>query len=121
MTKMTKMQKFEMLANIPAVAESPVLSEYVAREIALLEKKNTERKPTEKQTVNKAIQEAILETMRIDPERKFTITELMKVVPGLPEDMTNQRMSALVRPLIDVQVERIEEKRKAFFKIKSAE
>ena len=121
MTKMTKMQKFEMLANLAEVKASPVLSEFVAREIALLEKKNTERKPTEKQTANKAIQEAILETMRIDSERKFTITELMKVVPGLPEDMTNQRMSALVRPLIDVKVERIEEKRKAFFKIKSAE
>lgn len=116
MTKMTKMQKFEMLAQLEEVKASDVLSEFVAREIELLKQKNTNRKPTEKQTANKAIQEAILDVL--ESGEKYTITELMKVVPGLPEDMTNQRMSALVRPLVTAKaIERVEEKRKAYFRL----
>ena len=116
MTKMTKMQKFEMLANLAEVKASDVLSEFVAREIELLKQKNTNRKPTEKQTANKAIQEAILDAL--ESGEKYTITELLKVVKNLPKDMTNQRMSALVRPLVAAKVvERVEEKRKAYFRL----
>ena len=46
----------------------------------------------------------------------YTITDLMKKVPECAE-LSNQRVSALVRQLIDAgKVERIEEKRKAYFR-----
>jgi hypothetical protein len=121
-TKLTKAQKFALIANLPAVKADPMLSEFIAHEVELLTKKNTaDKKPTAKQTANAAIQEAILETMAADPTRLFTITELTKEVPNLPEDMTNQRMAALVRQLIPTHVERIEDKRKALFRIVNAE
>ena len=50
-----------------------------------------------------------------DPNRMFSITEIIKEVPECA-DLTNQRVSAIVRGLIDSKVERIEEKRKAFFR-----
>ena len=117
--KMTKAQKFEMLKNIPAVAGNEMLVAFIDHEIELLTKKNTtEKKPTAKQSANEGIKTAIVEHMTADPNRLFTITELTKEVAGLPEDMTPQRMSALVRQLKEAgTVERIEEKRVAYFRI----
>jgi hypothetical protein len=45
----------------------------------------------------------------------YTITDLIKTIPECA-DLTNQRVSALVRGMIDVKVERVEEKRKAYFR-----
>ena len=114
--KMTKAQMFAQIkANYPLTTAEV---EFIDHELELLSKKNAaEKKPTAKQTANASIQDAILATMAAEPARLFTITELTKEVPNLPEDMTNQRMSALVRQLIPAQVERIEDKRKAYFRI----
>ena len=40
---------------------------------------------------------------------------MIKSIPALA-DLTNQRVSALVRQLIPNSIERVEEKRKAYFK-----
>lgn len=114
--KMTKMDKFTMLADLPAVKENPVLSEFVAHEMELLEKKNVgEKKPTAQQTANAGIQTAILENMEVN--RLYTITEIIKSVPECA-DLTNQRVSALVRQLVDAgKVIRTEDKRKAYFSL----
>ena len=119
-TKLTKAQKFAMLRAIPAVAENPVLVEFIDHEVELLSKKNSaEKKPTAQQTANAGIQSAILSVMSAEPNRLFTITELIKSVPACA-DLTNQRVSALVRQLVDAgKVERTEEKRKAFFRFLS--
>ena len=119
-TKLTKAQKFAMLRAIPAVAENPVLVEFIDHEVELLSKKNSaEKKPTAPQTANAGIQSAILSAMSAEPNRLFTITELIKSVPECA-DLTNQRVSALVRQLVDAgKVERTEEKRKAFFRFLS--
>lgn len=117
--KMTKAQKFAIIADLPAVKADPILAEFIAHEIELLTKKNTsEKKPTAKQTANASVKDNIVALMESDIERLFTITELCKEVAELPEDMTPQRMSAIVRQLKeDGIVERIEEKRKAFFRL----
>lgn len=117
--KMTKAQKFAIIADLPEVKSNPMLTEFVAHEIELLTKKNTtEKKPTAKQTANAVIKGNIVALMESDPDRLFTITELCKEVADLPEDMTPQRMSAIVRQMKDDGVvERIEEKRKAFFRL----
>ena len=117
--KMTKAQKFAIIADLPEVKSNPMLTEFVAHEIELLTKKNTtEKKPTAKQTANAVIKGNIVALMESDPDRLFTITELCKEVADLPEDMTPQRMSAIVRQRKDDGVvERIEEKRKAFFRL----
>ena len=117
--KLTKMQKFQMLADLPAVKSDPTLSEFVAHEMELLSKKNSgEKKLTPQQIANEAVKSAVMETMSANPNRLFTITELTKEVPGLPADMSVNRMSALVRQLKDEgKVVRIEDKRKALFRV----
>lgn len=114
--KMTKAQKFEMLKNVPAVKENPMLVEFIDHELELLSKKNSaDKKPTAQQTANAGIQTAILENMEVN--RLYTITEIIKSVPECA-DLTNQRVSALVRQLVDVgKVIRTEDKRKAYFSL----
>jgi hypothetical protein len=114
-TKLTKAQKFGMLKAIPAVAENSVLVEFIDHELELLAKKNSsEKKPTANQVVNEGIKGAILNGM--ESGKLYTITDLIKSIPECA-DLTNQRVSAIVRQLKDEgSVERIEEKRKAYFK-----
>ena len=115
-TKMTKAQKFNTLLTIPAVKENAMLVEFIEHELELLNKKNSaEKKPTAQQTANLAIAEAVVAHLSAQPTRLFTITELIKEVPACA-DLTNQRLSAIVRQLVGVSVERIEEKRKAYFR-----
>ena len=45
----------------------------------------------------------------------YTITDMIKALPSCA-DLTNQKVSALIKPLIGVSIERVEEKRKAYFK-----
>lgn len=117
--KMTKREKFEMLANIAEVKANPMLVEFIEHELELLAKKNAsgEGKLTAVQVANNGIKEEILECMAKEPNRLFTISEMMKLFPCCAE-LSNQRVSALVRQLKeDRKVERLEEKRKAVFRI----
>ena len=115
--KFTKREKFEMLAKIEAVAKNPLLAEFIEHELELLAKKNSaDRKPTASQLANEGIKNEILEGLENEPNRMFTISEMLKAFPCCAE-LTNQRVSALVRQLVaDGKVERVEEKRKAYFR-----
>ena len=113
MTKITKREKFEMLLAMESVKENGMLVEFIEHEIELLARKNgSEKKPTAQQTANAEIQKAILESMEVG--KRYTITELIKTVPACAE-LTNQRVSALVRQLMPTYIERVEEKKKAYF------
>ena len=117
--KVTKREKFEMLAKIAEVKANPVLAEFIEHELELLAKKNASGsgKLTAVQVANNGIKEEILECMAKEPNRLFTISEMQKVFPCCAE-LSNQRVSALIRQLIaDGKVERLEEKRKAVFRI----
>lgn len=112
--KITKRERFESLLNIEAVKADAGLVEFINHELELLAKKNSsEKKPTAQQTANEGIKQAILDGM--EDNRLYTITELIKNVPACAE-LTNQRVSALMRQLIaDSLVVRTEDKRKAYF------
>ena len=115
--KMTKAQMFEQIkANHDLTAEEVA---FIDHELELLSKKNSaDKKPTAQQEANATIKSAIQTVMEANPNQLFTVSELMKKVPGLPEDMTNQRMSALVRQMVESGlVKRTEEKRKAYFSL----
>lgn len=114
MKKPTKRDNFNALLSIPAVKENSALVDFINHEIELLEKKNSaDKKPTAQQTANDSIKVAILDNMVEGV--KYTITDIIKLVPECA-DLTNQRVSALVRQLKDEgKVERIEDKRKAYF------
>ena len=93
-----------------------MLMEFIDHELELLSKKNSaDKKPTAQQTANEGIKTAIVEGM--EPNRLYTITEIIKEIPECA-DMTNQRVSALVRQLVDAgKVKRTEDKRKAYFSL----
>ena len=110
--KMTKREMFEMIkANHNLSADEIV---FIDHELELLAKKNSaEKKPTAVQVANEGIKADILAGMEVG--KKYTITDLMKSVDACAE-LSNQRVSALVRQLVaDGSVERTEEKRKAYF------
>ena len=117
--RMTKAQKFQILADLPAVKADPMLSEFIAHEMELLAKKNTaDKKPTAQQEANAGIKSGVLSVMQDNPNKMYTVSELLKAVPNLPDTMTNQRMSAIVRQMVDAgQVKRTEDKRKAYFSL----
>lgn len=111
--KITKRDHFNALLALSQVQENQSLVDFINHELELLAKKNSaEKKPTAVQIANEGIKKSILEGMTTTP---VTITDLMKSTPALA-DLTNQRVSALVRQLVaDGLVVRTEDKRKAFF------
>ena len=113
--KMTKAQMFAQIKTNHNLSADEIA--FIDHELELLAKKNSaEKKPTAQQTANASIGEAIVAHLSAEPNRLFTITEIIKEVPECA-DLTNQRVSAIVRGLKDEgKVERVEEKRKAFFR-----
>lgn len=110
--KMTKREMFEMIKVNHNLSADEIA--FIDHELELLAKKNSaEKKPTAVQVANEGIKADILDGMEIG--KKYTITDLMKEIPACAE-LSNQRVSALVRQLVtDGAVERTEEKRKAYF------
>lgn len=115
--KPTKRDYFNALLNIEDVKSNPNLVEFIEHELELLAKKNSsEKKPTAVQVANEGIKGVILETLA-DAGKMLTISEMQKANEELGE-LSNQRISALVRQLLnDGKVERVEDKRKAYFKL----
>ena len=110
--KMTKREMFEQIkANYNLNADEIA---FIDRELELLAKKNSaEKKPTAQQVANEGIKTAILDGM--ESGKAYTITEIIKSVPECA-DLTNQRVSALMRQMVDSgAVVRTEDKRKAYF------
>ena len=112
MTKMTK--KVALECALCAVAGNP-LKEYrsavdgtvfTAEEVtaklnemwaALDKKSGTEKPMTENQKQNVGFKDNILATL--SDGKKRTATEILKETPEFPKDMSNQRVSALLRQL----------------------
>ena len=113
--KMTKRDYFNALLALEAVKADSALVDFINHELELLAKKNaSEKKLTPTQKENLTIQEAILNYM--EDNVLYTITDLLKNVPECA-GMSNQRVSAIVRIMREEKkVERIEEKRKAYFR-----
>ena len=115
--KMTKRDYFNALLKLSEVQANDQLVDFIDHELELLAKKNsTEKKPTEKQIANEGIRMAIFDGMEDD--KLYTITDLIKSIPECA-DLTNQRVTAIVRPMWygdDPILERIEDKRKTYFR-----
>ena len=117
--KITKRESFTEIKGILLANGYERLAGVMEHELELLAKKNASGngKLTAAQIANNGIKEEILECMAKEPNRMFTISEMQKVFPCCA-DLSNQRVSALVRQLVaDGKIERFEEKRKAVFRI----
>lgn len=116
MTKMTQKVALNYVIDnceLPEEVKAKIESMIVA-----LEKKSAksgERKPTKTQVANEGFKAIIVDNM--EHGRLYTITEIAKEMP-FGEELSNQRVSALVRQLKDAGVVvRTEEKRKAYFSL----
>ena len=123
MTKLTK--KVALSVAIASLNGEALPTEFTAADvvaklnemIAQLDKKtDAERPMTEQQKQNLGYKTDLLAVLADGKAR--TATELMKEVPTFPEDMSNQRVSALLRQLIlDGKVQRETVKGKTLFSI----
>ena len=113
--KLTKRDHFNTLLSIEAVKSNEALVDFINHELELLAKKNSsEKKPTATQVANDGIKSAILNGM--EEGKLYTITDLIKSIPEIA-DLTNQKVSALVRQLIPEYIEKTEDKRKSYFRL----
>ena len=128
MTKMTKADRFTALraylkANPGMKFSTPKgdisaedMTVFLEHELELLSKKNSaDRKPTAQQTANEGVKTAILEGL--EDGKLYTITDIIKEIPECA-DMTNQKVSALVRQMVDAgSMVKTVDKRKSYFSI----
>lgn len=114
-----KMTQKNAIAYVLEHCEIPKeVSEKLVSMKTQLEKKSNqsgERKPTKTQIANEGHKQTILANM--EQGRLYTVTELTKEIP-FSEELSSQRVSALVRQLKDSgEIVRTEEKRKAYFSL----
>ena len=121
--KFTKRNALSLMLTLSEVKADPRLVAYCENELKLLDKKNVssgEKKLSDKQVQNNSFKENILEYLtEVSPAHK-SISEIWENVPALSDckEMTGQRISALLTQLIKAGlVVRVEEKRKAYFKV----
>jgi hypothetical protein len=121
MKKLTKMNKFEMVMEILVNGEfdnKDLLIEFVQHEMDLLAKKNstgTVRKPSKTQLENEKYV-AMIEEILLDKTSR-TISDI-QAENEIFAEMTNQKMSALLKKLVDSQkVVKFVEKKKTYFQI----
>lgn len=113
MEKMTYVKALEVAIN--SVDEGEVREKLEALKASIAKKNSAERKPTATQTANEGFKTAIIAGM--EQGKGYTITDLMKSIPEIA-DLSNQRVSAIVRQMVEGgALVREEIKRKAYFSL----
>jgi hypothetical protein len=113
--KMTIVEQYEVIIAKAKGVLSEDEVKFLEERKDMHSKKNASRKPTKAQEENEGIKSAIVNGM--EKGKAYTITDLIKSIPEI-SDLTNQRVSALVRQLKDEGlVVRKEEKGKAYFSL----
>lgn len=125
--KITKRDNYNALLSIPEVKANQQLVDFINHELELLDRKNAsatgDKKLTATQVENNKYKAMIMEHLNAEPNRLFSIGEFMKEIAEFKAaDLSNQKVSRLVKDLVDTkQVERIEDKRKPFFRLAKVE
>lgn len=117
--KMTHRDYFSALLNMEEVKAYPGMADFISGRITALDKKSSApHKETEADKVKDGIKANVLDFLSDHKGEKFTITQMMKQVEGLPADISNQKLTALVRQLLlSEQVAKVVEKRVSYFTI----
>ena len=117
--KITKRESFTEIAELLRGLGKERLAGVMEHELELLAKKNASGngKMTETQKANENIKTEIVENLEANPNKLYTITEMIKEFECC-KPYTNQKISALLKQLVaDGKVEKLEEKRKSYFKL----
>jgi hypothetical protein len=87
----------------------------LAKMMEQLDKKaSAEKKPTKRQMDAEQEAQILLDELR-DAGKAMTVSDMIAELPSCA-GKSNQKVSGLLRPMLGTKVERIEEKRKAYFK-----
>ena len=121
--KMTHKDYFTALLEMSEVQNYPGMTEFIAGRITALEKKaSAPKKESEADKVKSGIKSDVLAFLSANEGKKFTITQMMKQVPNLPVEISNQRLTSLVTQMVrEGEVERVVEKRVSYFTIAVAD
>ena len=111
--KLTKKDYFNELKGL--VSDRQDLVDFIDHEIELLSKKSSRTAPTKTQVENEKIKEKIVATL-VELGKYATITDIQNANTELA-DLSNQKISALLKQLYDNKVtEKVIDKKKAYFK-----
>ena len=111
--KLTKKEKYGMVLDY--IKENEMLVEFITNEMELLSKKSARTAPTKTQVENEKIKEKIVATL-VELDKYATISEIQSANTELA-DLSNQKISALLKQLYDNKViDKIIDKKKAYFK-----
>lgn len=114
MTKVTYVSALEVVLNGEPMTDE-VREKLEALKASIAKKNTAERKPTATQTANEGFKVAILNGL--ESGKAYTITDIIKSVDAVSE-LSNQRVSAIVRQLVESgSLVREEVKRKAYFSL----
>ena len=117
--KMTKKETINLLIDVlmgnKEVEDTQMFIDFLIHERELLERKSSNSGQTKTQKENEILKEKIVETLK-ELDKFSTITEIQNSNTELA-DLSNQKISALLKQLVDTNViEKVIEKKKAYFK-----
>ena len=117
--KMTKKETINLLIDVlmgnKEVEDVQIFIDFLIHERGLLERKSSNSGQTKTQKENEILKEKIVETLK-ELNKFSTITEIQENNTELA-DLSNQKISALLKQLVDTDViEKVIEKKKAYFK-----
>ena len=117
--KITKREVIGMMMNEEVVKANPTYVAYLENELALLDRKASNKKATKTQEENVGIKATILEVLAIIGSG--TVTDIQNGNAELSA-LSNQKVSALVRQLVESgKVVKTVEKKKSIFSLAESE
>ena len=117
--KITKREVIGMMMNEEVVKANPTYVAYLENELALLDKKASNKKATKTQEENVGIKATILEVLATIG--RGTVTDIQNGNAELSA-LSNQKVSALVRQLVESgKVVKTVEKKKSIFSLAESE
>lgn len=109
---MTKKEMFTAIMN--RVADDAEMVEFLEKQIEMLEKRASAKKPTKKQLENEQFKAEILDALTAF-DAPMTVSEIRENVPSIAQ-LTTQRISAMLSALVkDEKVVRTYIKKVAYF------
>ena len=113
--KITKRDNFNEIIKIAENLNRKDLVDFCNHEIELLDRKKSSDTKTKTQVANESIKETILNVLNANKGTQMTITDIQNANTELSE-LSNQKMSALLKQLVDNQVIcKVVDKKKAYF------
>ena len=113
---MTKREVLVAMSNVEAINTNANFMDYIKAEIERLDNKKPSKKSVEKAEANTIIKDTIVAFLESNPDNQYTITEMQSASPDLT-DYSNQKLSALIKQLVDDgKIDKVVDKRKSYFK-----